>query len=145
MEKKLKKEKERTKKHEHIISRFVNKVHSAYKSKNEELYVRKMMEIYNEFVREHVSDIIENKRKDPEIIEELARQLLYLEKSSNTLKDITHKNQTKTKVNINKRRQENKVLIENLEEVRMKKRELEETLRKKRLDIQQLKLERQKK
>lgn len=73
MREKVAQERARTKQQEQTISKFVNKVHSAYKSKNEEIYIKKLMEIYNEFVRQHIEEILENKRKDPETIEELGR------------------------------------------------------------------------
>jgi len=49
-------------------------------------------------------EILENKKKDPEVIEELDRQLQYMEKSIQTLKSSTVKIQSKQKLNINKRR-----------------------------------------
>ena len=118
MKQKVLAEKGLTKQREQTISRFVNKVHSAYKSKNEDMYIKKLMEIYNEFVREHTDEILENKKKDPETIEELDRQLHYMEKSIASLKASTSKNQGKTKMNINKRRNENNDLISDLEKVR---------------------------
>jgi len=48
-----------------------------------------------------------------------------MQKSSNTLKEATLRNQSKTKLNINKRRQENNLLINDLETVRMSKKKLE--------------------
>ena len=82
------------------------------------MYIKKLMEIYIEFVREHTDEILENKKKDPETIEELDRQLHYMEKSIASLKASTSKNQGKTKMNINKRRNENNDLISDLEKVR---------------------------
>ena len=35
--------------------------------------MKKLMEIYNEFVKEHTDEILDNKKKDPETIEELER------------------------------------------------------------------------
>ena len=39
LEKAVQKEKEKTKAHEQMISKFVKDVHSAYKSKNEDFYI----------------------------------------------------------------------------------------------------------
>jgi hypothetical protein len=73
MKEKVLAEKGKTKQREQTISKFVNKVHSAYKSKNDDIYMKKLMEIYNEFVKEHTDEILDNKKKDPETIEELER------------------------------------------------------------------------
>ena len=93
------------------------------------------MNIYNEYVRKHTDEILENKKKDPETIEELDRQLQYMEKSISILKNSTIGNQAKTKLNINKRRQENNVLIKDLETVRTSKRAFQSELEKKTLII----------
>ena len=99
------------------------------------------MEIYETFVRKHMNEILENKKKDPETIEELNRKKQYLEKSIGTLKGSTSVNQGKTKLNINKRRQENESLIRNLESVRDSKKHLQIILEGKQRKIGMLKLE----
>jgi len=76
------------------------------------------MQIYNRYVRSHTDEILENKKKDTETLEELDRQLQYMEKSISILKSTTSTNQAKTKNNINKRRNENNILIHDLETVR---------------------------
>ncbi len=48
-----------------------------------------------------------------------------MEKSIGVLKSSTIRNQSKTKFNINKRRQENNSLIQDLDKVRKSKKELE--------------------
>ena len=67
-----------------------------------------------------------------------------MEKSISILKNSTVNNQAKTKMNINKRRQENNILISDLEAVRTSKRNYQSELEKKTLIIQKLKLEKQK-
>jgi len=101
------------------------------------------MEIYNEFVRHHTEEILENKKKDPETIEELDRQLQYMEKSKAMLKQTTARNQAKTKQNIRERREENSSLIRTLEGVRDRKKALEAELNDNNLQIQKLKLAKQ--
>jgi TolA-binding protein len=102
------------------------------------------MNIYNKYVRAHTDEILENKKKDPETIEELDRQLQYMEKSIGILKTSTSQNQMKTRMNINKRRQENNYLIADLEHVRASKKSAQKELEHKTLTIQKLKLEKQK-
>jgi hypothetical protein len=104
MEKKVLTEKAKTKGREQTINNFVNDVHKSYKTKNDEEYIKGLMNIYNSYVRQHTDEILENKKKDPETIEELDRQLQYMEKSIAILRKTTVGNQAKTKTNINKRR-----------------------------------------
>lgn len=58
---------------EKIINSFVNDVHKAFKTKNDDDYIKGLMNIYNNYVRKHTDEILENKKKDPETIEELDR------------------------------------------------------------------------
>lgn len=135
-------EKIKTKKREDTISKFVNKVQMAsFTCKDDDDYKKAIMEIYTLFVREHMTDILENKKKDPETIEELGRKKQYLAKSKATLESSTAINEAKTKLNINKRRKENNSLIKDLETVRNSKKELERRLEEKQLTIQKVKLE----
>lgn len=117
----LDEEKYRTKLQQQTISRFVTKVHSAYKSKNDDVYIRKLMDLYKEFVENNMSQVLENKKKDPDTINELDRQLAYLNKSITTLKSATEKNEQKTKESINDRMTENKKLIKQLDKIRDEK------------------------
>ena len=82
------------------------------------------MDIYKKYVKDYIEEILENKKKDPETIEELERQLQYMEKSIDTLRLATAKIQRKTKVNITDRRQENNDLIQDLNDVRESKKKL---------------------
>lgn len=70
---KLDDEKSRTKDQQQTISSFVTKVHSAYKSKNDDVYIKKLMDLYKEFVEENMSQVLQNKKKDPDTINELER------------------------------------------------------------------------
>lgn len=99
------------------------------------------MDIYKKYVKDYIEEILENKKKDPETIEELERQLQYMEKSIDTLKLATAKIQRKTKVNITNRRQENNDLIQDLNDVRESKKKLEGEKKNLELEIQKLKLE----
>lgn len=99
------------------------------------------MDIYKKYVKDYIEEILENKKKDPETIEELERQLQYMEKSIDTLRLATAKIQRKTKVNITNRRQENNDLIQDLNDVRESKKKLEGEKKNLELEIQKLKLE----
>jgi len=91
-----------------------------------------------------MNEILENKKKDPETIDELNRKKLYLEKSISTLKQTTSVNEAKTKLNINKRRKDNVDLIASLEQVRDSRKALQKQLEEKQRQIGMKKLEKQK-
>ena len=76
------------------------------------------MKIYEEYVKKYSEEIIEKKKKDPETIEELDRQLKYMEKSITALRGTTQKAEYQTKSNIKKRTHENKDLIDELNDIR---------------------------
>lgn len=135
------KEKNQTKQKEKTIQCFVNDIHKIVQQKDEKSYVTGLMRIYENYVKKYSDEILEKKKKDPETIEELDRQLKYMEKSIGTLKQNTGKNESNTKINIKKKTKENTELIHELNELRVRKRELENELEAKSLTIQKLKLE----
>jgi hypothetical protein len=49
------------------------------------------MRIYDDYVKKYSDDILEKNKKDPETIEELDRQLKYMEKSITALRSTTGK------------------------------------------------------
>ena len=91
------------------------------------------MKIYENYVKKYSDEILEKKKKDPETIEELDRQLKYMEKSISMLKSNTSKNESNTKVNIKSKTKENTELIHELTELRVHKKELENELEAKKL------------
>ena len=50
------------------------------------------MYIYRTFVKKHTYEIVEKRNQDPDTIEELKSQLLYMNKSIATLDSTTRKN-----------------------------------------------------
>lgn len=83
------------------------------------------MELYRDYVEHNMSQVLQNKKKDPDTINELERQKAYLIKSIATLKMATMKNESKTKENKMERMRENNGIIEELKKTRDKKKELE--------------------
>lgn len=120
----------------------MNDIHKIVQLKDEKSYVTGLMRIYENYVKQYSDEILEKKKKDPETIEELDRQLKYMEKSIGTLKGNTSKNESRTKTNIKKKTRENTELIRELNDLRIRKKELESELEAKALTIQKLKLER---
>ena len=114
----MKDEKTKTKEKENVVQSFVNKVHETAQNKNDErMYIKGLMEIYETYVKKYSDEILEKKKKDPETIEELDRQLKYMEKSIGTLRQMTTKAETRTKSSIKKRTKENTELINELNEL----------------------------
>ena len=104
----------------------MNKVHETAQNKNDErMYIKGLMEIYETFVKKYSDEILEKKKKDPETIEELDRQLKYMEKSIGSLRQMTTKAESRTKSSIKKRTKENTELINELNELRKSKLKLE--------------------
>lgn len=112
------KEKGSSKLKEKTIQSFVNDIHKIVQHKDEKMYVTGLMKIYESYVKKYSEEILEKKKKDPETIEELDRQLKYMEKSISTLKSNTSKNEGKAKSNIKKKTKENSELIKELQELR---------------------------
>ena len=69
-----------------MVQSFVNKVHETIQRKNEKAYIKGLMEIFEVYVKKYSEEIVEKKKKDPETIEELDRQLKYMEKSIGALR-----------------------------------------------------------
>ena len=103
------------------------------------------MDLYKDFVEDNMSQVLENKKKDPDTINELDRQLAYINKSITTLQSATMKNEYKTKENIKDRMNENKKLIRQLERIRDEKKQLEQKQKDIELEIQTLRLQNHKK
>jgi len=76
------------------------------------------MRIYKEKLGEFRDEMLDKKKKDPETIIELDKQLKYMEKSIDVLKQSSSKNHSKSKENIKRRTMENKNLIDDLSKLR---------------------------
>ena len=129
MEGSLYNEKGLTKQKERTVQAFVNEVHKIVQRKQDEkAYIAGLMTIYEKYVKKYSDEILEKKKKDPETIEELDRQLKYMEKSIGALRGMTTKAEQRTKSNVKKRTKENTELIHELNDLRYSKRALENRL-----------------
>lgn len=81
------------------------------------------------------------KKKDPEALEELDRQLRYMERSIATLKVNTIKNETRTKNDIKKRTKENTQLIVELNSIKFEEKKLKNEIMKRNKLIDDLEFE----
>ena len=66
-----------------------------------------MMYLFNNFVKPRADEIQDQKRKDPETIEELDRHCKYMENYINEFKQIATKNHHKSLNKIKQRTEEN--------------------------------------
>jgi hypothetical protein len=118
----------------------VNEIHRIVQSKDEKQYVNGLMKIYESYVKEHKEVIMDTKNKDPETIEELERQLKYMEKCQGTLKTNTTKKEFKAKVQKKRKTSENRNLIFDLNIERARKQQCESHMNKLSREIQEEKL-----
>lgn len=107
-------EKARARAHEKTISDFIGAINTIVQKKDEKQYIQGLMHLYNQFVKPLSDEIQQQKQKDPEIIEELDRQLKYMEKTISSFRGQTQKNHAKSLNNIKKRTTDNKALIDEL-------------------------------
>ena len=89
------------------------------------------MKIYKENLKEFAEEMLDKKKKDPEIIIELDKQLKYIEKSIAELRQTSTKHANKSKENIKKRTTDNLDLINQL----TKLRDLADQINKESLDL----------
>jgi lysyl-tRNA synthetase class I len=111
-------EKARARAHEKTISDFVSTIHTIVQKKDEKEYINDLMLLFKRFVKPHAEEIQDKKRKDPETIEELDRQLKYMENYIGEFKQTSSKNHHKSLQNIKKRTDDNTKLIEELTKMR---------------------------
>lgn len=114
----IKKERLSTKKQEKKIADFISKINTIVQEKDDNKQIASLMAIYQANLKEYSEELLDKKKKDPETIIELDKQLKYMEKSIDQLKHSTTRNFTKSKENIKKRTNENTELIGQLTKLR---------------------------
>lgn len=87
-------------------------MHKIVQTKDEKAYVTGVMKLNQDYVMSQAAYMESGSssaggKKDPEALEELDRQLRYMERSVATLKVNTIKNETRTQNDIKKRTKEN--------------------------------------
>lgn len=96
------------------------------------------MLLFKRFVKPHADEIQDKKRKDPETIEELDRQLKYMENYIGDFKSTSQKNHQKSIGNIKQRTEENRELIDELSSLRTEQKKRNEELNKRDMEIQEM-------
>jgi TolA-binding protein len=130
-----------TKEKEKTILKFCNDVHKYVQAKEEKAYVQGLMKLNQDYVMPRSTELLDKKKKDPETIEELDRQLRYMERSIATLKVNTIKNEQRTKNDIKKRTKENTQLIQDLNAIRVEKMKLLSQIEDQKLTIKKYEIE----
>lgn len=64
-----------------IILKFAQDVHKIVSTKDDKAYVSGIMKLNQDYVMSQSAYLGNDKKKDPEVIEELTRQLRYMERS----------------------------------------------------------------
>ena len=135
----LNQQKARSKEKDQTIFKMINDINKYVQSKDEKVYVQGLMQLNQDYVISRSSELNQKKKKDPETVEELDRQLRYMERSMAGMKVHTIKNETRTKNDIKKRTKENTSLINALNILRKEKKGLEDKLQIQNQEIVELK------
>lgn len=124
LSKELNAQKNITNEKEKTIFKIITDIHTYVQNKDEKSYAAGLMKLNQDYVRPRASELLEKKKKDPETIEELDRQLRYMERSITQLKVNTIKNENRTRLHIKKKTGENTKLITELNDLKKHKKEL---------------------
>lgn len=115
-------------------------MHKIVQTKDEKAYVTGVMKLNQDYVMSQAAYQDLGKKKDPEALEELDRQLRYMERSIATLKVNTIKNETRTKNDIKKRTKENTQLLVELNSIKFEEKKLKTEILKKNKVIEELEI-----
>jgi len=124
LSKELNAQKNITKEKEKTIFKILSDIHTYVQNKDEKSYAAGLMKLNQDYVRPRASELLEKRKKDPETMEELERQLRYMERSITQLKVNTIKNENRTRLHIKKKTTENTKLITELNALKKDKKEL---------------------
>lgn len=97
-----------------ITLKFAQDVHKIVSTKDDKAYVTGMMKLNQDYVMSQSAYRGQAKKRDPEVIEELDRQLRYMERSIAQIKCNAVKNEKRVKTDIKKKTKENTSLIVDL-------------------------------
>jgi thymidylate kinase len=134
----LKTQQDQTSEKEKTILKFAQDVHKIVQTKDEKAYVTGVMKLNQDYVMSQAAYQDLGKKKDPEALEELDRQLRYMERSIATLKVNTIKNETRTKNDIKRRTKENTQLIVELNSIKFEEKKLKTEIMIKNKEIENL-------
>jgi hypothetical protein len=96
----------------------VSDVQATQQTTDDNEKISGLMKIFRVHVKEYASDTFTQKKKDPELMQELDKHLRYMEKSIKQLKKSSKRNKDKAKKMIEARTEENRNLLETIGELR---------------------------
>lgn len=124
-----------------IILKFAQDVYKIVQTKDDKQYKQGLMQLNQNYVMSEAAYTESGKRKDVEKIEQLDRELRYMERQIATLKINTIKQEERDKSEINKKTLENTTLLEELNLIKFEEKLLQAEIKKQEITIQELLLE----
>ena len=106
--------------------------------RNEQGYITGLMKLNQDYVKSEVAYQNQGKKRDPEAIEELDKQLHYMERTIAALRTNTSKNETRIRIENNIKTKENTHLIDDLNRLKFENKKQDVILEKKELELQML-------
>ena len=121
-----------------IILKFAQDVHKIVSTKDDKAYIMGIMKLNQDYVMSQQAYLSNDKKRDPEVIEELNRQLRYMERSIAQHKCNAIKNEKRVKTDIKKKTKENTSLIMDLNAIKFEDKKQSIALQKKQLELNRL-------
>lgn len=121
-----------------IILKFAQDVHKIVSTKDDKAYIMGIMKLNQDYVMSQSAYTSSDKKRDPEVIEELNRQLRYMERSIAQHKCNAVKNEKRVKTDVKKKTKENTSLIMDLNAIKFEDKKQIIALKKKQLELNRL-------
>ena len=115
-------QKEQTTEKELMTATIINDINKAIMYVDQKYWPEQMKLLYQKYVKNEVK---KGPTKGPENLEDMERAVKYMEKSITGMRDTTVKAETRTIVDVRKLTYQNSTLIQELNQLRMDKREYE--------------------
>ena len=113
-------------------------MHKIVSTKDEKQYITGIMKLNQDYVMSQSAYTGNDKKRDPEVIEELNRQLRYMERSIAQHKCNAVKNERRVKTDIKKKTKENTSLLMDLNAIKFEDKKQSIALKKKLLELNML-------
>eukprot|EP00743_Colponemidia_sp_Colp-15_P006147 GILK01006607.1.p1 GENE.GILK01006607.1~~GILK01006607.1.p1 ORF type:complete len:1413 (-),score=360.36 GILK01006607.1:147-4334(-) len=121
-----------------FISRFTHDLTRTVTGKEPREWPDELRRLYQTYVKK---DAVEKPQKDPESVEEMERQIRYMERSISTLRMRTHRSDSKARGDIQKKTLENSQLLAELNDIRMEKKKLQHQVQQLQMKVRMMEVE----
>ena len=118
------KQKQKTDEKYKIILKFAQDVYKIVQTKDDKAYKHGLMQLNQNYVMSEAAYTESGKKKDIEHIEQLDRELRYMERSIATLKINAIKQEERDKIEIKKKNYENTSLVIELNQIKIEEKML---------------------